>query len=491
MRRAEIWVVAAITAAFVSLVALWAVLAPVFDAPDEVLHLNSGIRLTTGWDWPEPGQAELHAWALAAMGEANLPADQRSTFAELAQSQPGYHGVDQMSQHPPLYYAYVAVVLNAIDFMNVRADLALLAVRLSGLLFAAPLPVLVWASVRRITRSPKAAVVGAAALLAVPQLAHILGAVSNDGITVLFSSIVVWLGIRIMTGDARWRTVTALGIALALALFSKGTAVPLVLYVIVVLAIWPREMGLWRRFARLCVAGAISFLGGIWWLRNLVLYGNLQPDGLDRQTVPWPEGGGPDIIYFLDRAWNGLSGSFWGRFGWLTHPMPVVITSALTVIALVVIAAYAFRRSPDRGKIIAIAILPVAVIGVFLYQRWIGYGRTQQTGGLQGRYFFPLLVNFITLSAVGWRNLVTPSERRTAGSLLLCGFAAVAACGVVVEYAAVYDGLGWFRYSPVGTVGSLAFLALAGATGVAAFVLTWRFIRERAALEVPLAVAAT
>ncbi len=467
----------ALTAAFVALVALWAVLAPVFDAPDEVLHLNSGIRLTTGWDWPEPGQAQLNAGALAAMGEASLPADQRSTFAELMESKPGYDGVDQMSQHPPLYYAYIAGVLNAIGFMDVRADQALLAVRLSGLVFAAPLPALMWASVRRFTRSPKTGVVAAAALFAVPQLAHILGAVSNDGMTVLFSSIVLWLCIRVMTGDRSWWTPIGTGVALALALLSKGTAVPLIPFVAVVLAVWPRELGLWQRIGRMAAAGGVAFLGGVWWLRNLLLYGNLQPDGLGRETQPWPEGSGPDPLFFLDRAWHGLTGSFWGRFGWLTHPLPVAIVEILAVVTLVVIVAYAFRRSPDRGKVIAIAALPATVIGVFLWQRWLGYSRTQLTGGLQGRYFFPLLVSFLTMSAVGWRNLVTPAERRTAGSILLISFAFVAALGVGVEYFAVYDGLGWFRYSPVGTVGSVAVLGLAAAAAAWAFVLSWRFIR--------------
>jgi 4-amino-4-deoxy-L-arabinose transferase-like glycosyltransferase len=478
--RREVWTVAAITAAFTALVAFWTILTPLYDAPDEPLHFNSAVRLAEGGGWPAPGDAELQTMILAARGEGNLPASERSTFLELRESHPGYRGVDQMTQHPPLYYAYSAAVLSAVDFMNIRADLALLAVRLGGLLFVIPLPLLAWASVRRITRSSRAAIVASTAVFAVPQLAHIMGSVSNDGMAVLFSSVVVWLAIRIMTGDSRWITTVGIGVALALALFTKGTTLPLVPFVAIVMLIWPTGLRIGRRVLHAAVAMAIAFGGGWWWARNLLVYGSLQPDGLKYPTQPWPPGTGPRIFSFIDAAWGGLPTSFWGNFGWLSHPLPAVLSDVLTVLAAGVIAGFAFRKSRVRGMMIALASLPVIFLVALIATTWAGYVRTQLPAGMQGRYFFVVLIALVVLSAVGWLNFVVPAHRIRTGIVLLSVFAGVAAFAVVFEFRAVYKGVSdLFARAPVGAAGVILVAAVAAVLGGVALAAAITFIRTR------------
>ncbi len=486
------WALGALTAALLAVVTFWATLTPLYDAPDEPLHMNSAIRLAQGGGWPEPGDAEVSNMVLAARGEAGIPAADRSTFTELLAANPGYNGVDQMTQHPPLYYMYVAAVLSAADFMDIRSDHALLLARLAGLLFVLPLPFVAWDSIRRLTRSSRAGLVAAASLLAVPQLAHIMGSVSNDSMAIAFSSIVIWLGVRVMTGDRSWWTTVGIGLALAAALLSKGTAVPLVAYVAFVMVLWPRGLALGQRMLRAFVSLAAGFLGGWWWAKNLLVYGTLQPAGLVYDANPWPEGSGPSVGYFIDQLWLRVPTSFWGNFGWLTHPLPTYVTHFLTVICLAVVVFYAFRRSTARTPMLAMAAVTFVFVIALVYQTWPSYVRSQLPAGMQGRYFFVVLIALIALSAVGWRNLIVAAERTRACIGLLVVFAAIAALGIVVEFRAVYTSVNdWLLRAPLGTVGTAALLLATAAICVTAFVLAVREVRRSPATEVAALDAAT
>ncbi len=472
-RRGEKLALAAITATFVSLVAFWAALAPMFDAPDENNHFNSAVRLIDGGAWPEPGEAQVADWILIASEQAGMPATERSTVSELRELHPGYSGIDQMTQHPPVYYAYIAAVLTAIDYDDMRVDEAVLAARLAGLIFVLPLPLAAWDSVRRLTRSPRAGLVAAASLLAVPQLAHIMGSVSNDSMAIGFSALVIWLGIRIMTGDTSWITTGGIGLALAFVLTSKGTALPLVAFVAVVVLFWPRVLSLRQRLWRTVAAMAIGGIGGAWWLRNLIVSGVIQPNSTLYDTLPWSEGTGPSVLEFSEYVWSGLSRSFWGNFGWLAHPMPEAVTSLLTVVCFAVIAGYAYRRSNARVPALVLTVTVLVLLVALLSRTWSGYARTHLPAGLQGRYFFVVIIALIALSAIAWRNLVPVAERTRACYLLLTGFALVAILGVYIEWRYIYDGFSDVLVrSPIGAWG-FGFIGLAAAGfGVLAFALT-------------------
>ncbi|MDP9735427.1 hypothetical protein [Curtobacterium sp. 260] len=84
-----------------------------------------------------------------------------------------------MTQHPPTAYLVGALVLKAVHFAGLRWDHAVLVLRLVDVAAVTLLPLLTWASVRRLTRSPRAGLVGALALFGVPQLASIASSVST------------------------------------------------------------------------------------------------------------------------------------------------------------------------------------------------------------------------------------------------------------------------------------------------------------------------
>lgn len=488
--RKETGAVVAITAAFFAVLLMWAVLTPPFSAPDEPAHLNSALRLTEGFSWPAPGEARLSNAIIAARDEAALPAAERSTLAELAAAHPGTGGVDQMTQHPPFFYLLVAGVLNLFGAVDLRADLALLVMRLCSVLLALPLPALVWASVRRVTRSPRAAVVGAAAVLAVPQLAQIFASASNDAAAVLACSVATLLLLRIMTGDARRRVVVAAGIALGVALLTKGTALPFVPFLAVVIAVWPRRIPARTRLLRALASLAIAFaVGGWWWARNLLVFRDLQPSGLapSRETKPWAPGTGPDIVSYLDLMWTRLSGNFWGDFGSLDYPLPEVVTDTLSVVCILVVVLAIFTRRSDRLQIRILAALPALLFLMLVANTWRHFVRTQAPAGMQGRYFYVTIVVLIVLSALAWRSLVAAERRVSIATTLLGVFAALAALGLLREYIGVYE-LSQYRVSltgfrafaadaSVGLPGVIVLAVFLAVAGLAALVGSLRFVR--------------
>lgn len=487
--RPERAAVTAITIAFLAICAFWAVVTPIYQVPDEHAHLSSAIRLTDDPQWPAPGEARLYPEVLGAREEAALPADERSSFAELRRVSE-QSGVDQMTQHPPLYYAFGAAVLRAIGYDEMRADHALLSLRLAGLLFAAPLPLLVWSSARQLTGSPRAGVVGAAALLAVPQLAQVLGGVSNDGLIILLCSIVIWLAIRVMTGDARRRTLAGLGVCLGLALLTKGMALPFVVFTAVVLMFAPRGVPMAPRLLRTFATLALAFvIGGWWWLRNLVVYGDLQPSGLAgiRPTQPWEAGTGPDFVQYLDLFWSRMSVRFWGEFGLLEHSLPEVITDVLSVLTLAVIVGFGFARHPRRPHVIVLSLLPVILMVMLVGNTWRHFVRTQLPAGMQGRYLYVAIVALIAVSAIAWMRCIPARHHRRAGVAIVVVATFLAILGPFRQYIGGYENSlyritaagvrQWLTLTPAGTAGVVVVSVLAAAAGIVALVTTIRYLR--------------
>lgn len=164
------------------------------------------------------------------------------------------------------------------------------------------------------TRSPRAALGGGVALFATPQLASIASSVSNDAPVMLFGAVVTWLAARMLPGDLRRRTLVGLSLALAAIVWCKGTGLPAVPFVaVVVLVAGAGTLPLARRVLRTVVAMAVSgALGAWWWLHNLLSTGHLQPNGYEqyRPPKPFPPGEGPSLRTFLDVSWGTITRTF-------------------------------------------------------------------------------------------------------------------------------------------------------------------------------------
>jgi small subunit ribosomal protein S36 len=441
--RAVPLLVWAATTMFVSFMVAFVFLYPPYQDFDESGHVSRVISVQHGDVTPTPakyyyGSAIGNSYEFFAVREqppyVNYVAPSRAgrpSFDELGGSVavvvPGALP-DQLAEHPPGYYLVAAGFLDAIPgSAHLAWDQSIALLRLLDVLFLAPLPLICWALARRFAR-PAIAVAASFAPAMVPGLARLGGSVNNDDILILLVSIFVLALAAVMDGDRRPRAALVIAASIALALLVKGFALvlPLVAAVAyVVAARRARERLPWRCLA---IVGAGSALGGLWWLRNVVVYGAVQPAGLtpaeaDRVWPPLPNGQHGTLGGYIGRALHINGTDFWAALGLPSPPnLPPLlsISASLIVLALLVLALVTDRRR----LALAVLLLPVVlIITPLLYHGWHLYYRTKQPAGVQGRYLYPAFVAIVAAVACGADHLV----RRPAAARLLPAFACAAA----------------------------------------------------------------
>jgi small subunit ribosomal protein S36 len=429
------------TALHLGVMVIFTLLYPAYWGFDETGHVSRVLAAQNGDLYPTPG---IEAYVVGVNDSYQmfylkdqppfityvpLPRADRPTFISLggATSEPEPSPVpNQLAQHPPGYYALAAGVLDAVPGSAKLAwDQTVGLLRLLDILFLLPLPYLCWAIAKRYARRGVAVATAFAPIL-LPALERLGGSVNNDDLLILLTSVFLLQVTKAMAGDTRIRVALTMGISLTLALLTKGFA--LVLPPIAVLAYlvgWRRNrlpFPQWQ--VRIVVlAGAI---GGLWWLRNLNVYGSVQPAGLTNaqaNTVwpPLPAGSTVHVATYLHHALDRMTTDVWGALGLTVPPsLPGWITfvaSALAAALLLLgfVATFAGRRAgvEDTGRHVGAAprapaiellilLLPTVLVVVpLLFHGWSDYSRTGQLIGIQGRYLYPGFVGLVAIAAVG------------------------------------------------------------------------------------------
>lgn len=436
----------AITAMFGLLLCLWSVIVPIYDAPDEPQHVDLVRMASQELLWPDPDErtisnqviASMYATGFAwdpanafsidvapALASEAVPRRSRPTFDELGPDTPSNYR-NQLVQHPPTYYWLTGLALRLVPGADgLPSDMTVGLLRLFSALFLLPLPVLMAAGVRRLVGPTSAQPAAALLPLAIPQFTHMGAVVSNDTLLILATTLLTVVLIHVLTGDFSRRTGVWAGICLVLALWSKGMALVLPLWVGLAYLVTASRRGTWKlAVPPLAIAAGLSVLGGVWWLRNLVRYGVLQPRGYQSQIIP--EDFTPRFSDILERFGEQMPQLFWGSFGWVEMDLSglVVLLASLTTIVL---TASAFRGATRTvrggGQALGVLLAPLVLIaGVVLYGAWSLYLDIALFTGMQGRYLFPAVPALCIVAAIGLVRLL--GKRRNFAplvALLLAG----------------------------------------------------------------------
>jgi 4-amino-4-deoxy-L-arabinose transferase-like glycosyltransferase len=271
--------------------------------------------------------------------------------------------------------------------------------------------------------------VGAAALTAFNPMFVFTGArVSNDAAVAAFGSLVIWGATRLAVRRLSRRGLALLGVALGLAVLSKLSGVTLAPAVVLAFLLdgarnAARDTPLKKQIARLLVDAGVTFgaailVCGWWFVRNLLLYGELM--GVDAwlshtATVR------PEAIGFFDVVpqLRGLEMSYWAMFGWFNVPVAPWMYRAwwvlvrLAVLGLLILLVEQFtRRRMRREARAGLAIVAFSFLLVFAsVWRFI-----MIVLGAQGRYLFTAIAAASTSLMLGVARLV---GRRGEGSLAI------------------------------------------------------------------------
>ncbi len=459
-----------VTGLWVALLLGASLLWPPLTGYDEAMHVGMSAAYASSpthlWD---PGEL-TETTALRALRQ-RLPADPASTpydalplpargdrpsFAALGGLTPDLTGAaNQMVQHPPLAYLGYAALLRAPGVSGLAWDQQVWLLRLLSVLVAAPVPALAWATARRLLPAPgidarpgrrpdlgALAIAAAVVPLTLPNLVRVCASVSNDVLLVLTTSVLLLGLARVVTGDLGRHAALLVGGGLAAALWTKGLA--LVLPPLVVVAYgWALRtharsqvvsLGVAARRHRASLVTVLvgGVVGGLWWLRNVVLFHQVQVTGVGEAGLlalyGAPDGAGRPVDFI--RGWPYLVAvRMWGGVGLPDTPVPSPLVvwgwPVLLVAALLVAVALPSRRPGARLGVTLVAWAPVLLTLLVVgsgswstYHRW-----SSSISGAQGRYLYPLVVGLAAGAVAGATRLRPRATRVLPGVLLVAALA--------------------------------------------------------------------
>ena len=422
---------------------LYAVNTPAWQVPDEPAHYNYIAHLVSTGRLPVLQAGDYDSAYLDKLKGEKFP-------PELSVDSVRYEG-----WQPPLYYLLAAPVFAA-------SAGRLLAVRLFTLVLGGGVVVLTYLLGRALApRAPVIAFTAAGFVACLPQHLAMMAAANNDALAEVVMAAGILLGVQaLLAAPGGWaRRYWLLGLVLGLAFITKLSAYPLAALVGLVLLLLARRER-WP-LARLVSAGLQVYLpalliGGVWWARNLAVYGGLDflamqrhnaiVDGQLRTSAAlalWGAGG------YLSRFVTTTFQSFWGQFGWMGVVMDRRVYLALLLFTLLTAAGalWALRdlwRSRaslpaarrDVGVLLIVALL--LTIAVYLYYN-LSFVQ------FQGRYLYPalpILALFVAIGLVQWAAwfvglfpAVRPRRAFTEASLFLLPLAPIALLALLAVFA--------------------------------------------------------
>jgi 4-amino-4-deoxy-L-arabinose transferase-like glycosyltransferase len=266
--------------------------------------------------------------------------------------------------------------------------------------------------------------------VSVPQLQRVGSSVNNDaGYTLAFATVLALLA-RVATGDVQRRAVVLTGVAVGVAMLTKGFALVLPLAVGLSFLVGGRRSSADRSWTAGLLPGLLSLVvafvvGGWWWLRNLVLYGTVQPSGWPAsyrdvlRLEPREPGEPAPVGDFLQGAYSRLSERFWGGLE-INYVGPDTFphwwTNLLVVAVCAAVAAALVGAGRRRLPLLVSVLVPfVSTVGIVGYGIWGGYSYSLDFPGAQGRYLFgslPSMAVAVALGLVVLRGRLDVPDRR-------------------------------------------------------------------------------
>lgn len=435
--------------------AIWTVVVPPFQIPDEITHFAYAQYLAeTGKAPPQGNVPQFSAQEQVALndllffavigqpGQRGIltPAEDQALRSALAQhpSPVGPGGASDTTNQPPLYYALEAIPYWISPSHDILARLELM--RLESALMAALTVLAVFMFLRELfPRSPWSWTVGALVVAFQPMFNFIAAGVQGDNLLYLTSALTFWLLLRGYRRGLTRRSAAVLGLVVAAGLLAKLTYIAFLpgIGLALLLLAW-RALPEGRRraaesllipvlFAALPVA-VYTILNVTAWHRGSPLAGGLA----GATTGSLGPGKTVTLRESLDYIWElylprlpfmhhsyfaGYPvGYIWadgtiGRFGWLDYGFPNwVYTFGRIVFGVIgALALVGVFRLRHRVR----AVLPIfgcfAVMAVGLFAA-IGYAgiRYRMTTGYQfeqARYLFPLLAIYALVAVLAARAL--------------------------------------------------------------------------------------
>lgn len=263
-----------------------------------------------------------------------------------------------------------------------------------------------------------------------PMFSFVGSGVNNDNGVNLIGFLIIWLSYQILHRHLTVQRSLFLGILFGLGIFTKPLVVPVIMASgLVLIYEWYQTKRSWKKQLVLMmplILGSIT-TGGWLILKPFLLSGKIP------YLTYQKEFGMADLTFWqylkpqIGRYYRETLVWYWGVFKWLGVILPlnlIRLLKVLMIIASIGLIKEIFKPSILKRKAdVWIGILFTLVFIVAL--TWWDYDGVRKNGfshGLQGRYFFSVLVAHMFLLLVGWLALVPEAYRRLVAKCSGLGF---------------------------------------------------------------------
>jgi 4-amino-4-deoxy-L-arabinose transferase-like glycosyltransferase len=434
--------------------AVWGIVVPPFQVPDEISHFGYAQYLAETGKAPPQGPTAQYSpqenVALGALFFASVvgrpemrgimtPPEDSGLRAQLATnpSPAGPGGASSITNQPPLYYALVAVPYLLSPSHEILTRLALM--RLLSALLAAGTVLCIFLFLRELLpASPWAWTVGALMVAFQPTFDFIAAGVQGDNL-LFFASAATFLALaRTYKRGLTTRRAAAIGTVTVVGVLGKLTFISLVPGIALALLLlgwraWPR--GRERALLNVGLACAIvvlpvlayAVLNATVWHRGGVTAGGFA----GAATGALPTGDTVNFKETLDYIWQlylprlpfmfkefnyfpltatWLNGTV-GHFGWLDYTFPLWVYTvarwlfiALAVLAVSTLIGLRARIRALLGLLVCFAVMAAGLLAAIGYAG-IRYRAVHGVPFEQARYLFPLLALYALFMVLAARGL--------------------------------------------------------------------------------------
>lgn len=396
---------------FIIFASVFSFIVPVFESPDENLHLDFINYVTIYKSLPDQYEGMQNKEKYVGQGHQHPLYYILTSFINY-----GLNSGDKIDVNPRLNKLhiwnggtekYVPVYNNNGEsvFNSVNDKYTFYILRLLSVLFGAVNIIFVYKISYLLTSNDKFSALSAFIMGSLPQFAFISGMINNDNMANMMSTICLYLALRIFNDGYSRRIIIILGITLGLALLTKKTLVFLIPGIVILFLY--KSVFIYKEFIssfkQLSVILFIAiFISGCILIRNYIVYN--EPFGTQMEIDTMPQLVDKKSLfsfYFIYPFTPGLLYSYIGSFGWLTLRLQAFIY--LFYILLVLTTIFGFVKSRFiRDKLQPNNFVIMIVFIVICFSGILYFNLTFRQ--FQGRYMFPAASFISILLAMGLKR---------------------------------------------------------------------------------------
>lgn len=424
------WPLGAILVLYLGLGALYSVVNPLFESPDEPWHWFYVKQIADGGGLPRSDLQSSEPW--------HQEGSQPPLFYLVAGAVTFW--IDTSDAHQVVHFNPHAAMGHGDAFgnLNVLAHtqaeqfpwrgtvLSAHLVRLLSVLAGAGVVVGAYGLAWAVRPGDRVLATLAAALVAFnPQFLFIAASVNNGAWVSALCAAGLWLSLRFLRRGGSLPGAIGLGAVAGLAGLAQlaGLGLTVVVALAITWAAWQvRSLWRWLTWAGAAL-GSFAAVCGWWFVRNWILYRD--PFGLPVMFFALGKRQAPPTLEELVARLEGVWRSMWAVFGWFNVLAPAWLYAAYTALAVVGVAGLVLLALRRRAR--QVRPEPVAFMliwwGVMLALLW----RWAQVRYPQGRLLFPALAALAVLVALGCLAWVPRRGQPAVAGTLAAGLLALAA----------------------------------------------------------------